>query len=74
MNKLSLVQGRINPHPGHVVASLDKTPYDNYLCVAASNKQQICVGRSQSESLEYGQHLSEWGQFVLNKNATVATS
>ena len=25
MNKLSLIQGRINPHPGHVVASLDKT-------------------------------------------------
>ena len=30
-----------NPHPGHVVASLDKTLYDDYLCLVASNKQQI---------------------------------
>ena len=30
-----------NPHPGHVVASLDKTVYDDYLCLVASNKQQI---------------------------------
>ena len=37
-----------NPHPGHVVASLDKKLYDNYLCSVASNKQQIYVGRSQN--------------------------
>ena len=30
-----------NPHPGHVVAFLDKTLYDDYLCLVASNKQQI---------------------------------
>ena len=30
-----------NPHPGHVVASLDKTLYDDYLCLVASNKYQI---------------------------------
>ena len=30
-----------NPHPGHIVASLDKTLYDDYLCLVASNKQQI---------------------------------
>ena len=30
-----------NPHPGHVVASLDKTRYDDYLCLVALNKQQI---------------------------------
>ena len=30
-----------NPHPSHVVASLDKTLYDDYLCLVASNKQQI---------------------------------
>ena len=29
-----------NPHPGHVVASLDKTFYDDYLCLVASNEQQ----------------------------------
>jgi len=26
---------------GHVVAPLDKTFYDDYLCLVASNKQQI---------------------------------
>ena len=30
-----------NPRPGHVVASLDKTFYDDYLCLMASNKPQI---------------------------------
>ena len=29
------------PHPSHVVASLDKTLYDDYLCLVASNQQQI---------------------------------
>ena len=32
---------RFYPGPGHVVASLDKTLYDDYLCLVASNKQQI---------------------------------
>ena len=32
---------RFNPHPGHVVASLDKTLYEDYLCLVALNKQQI---------------------------------
>ena len=27
--------------PGHVVASFNKTLYDDYLCLVASNKQQI---------------------------------
>ena len=39
---------RFNPHPGHVVVSLDKTLYDHYLCLAASNKQQIYMERSQT--------------------------
>ena len=30
-----------NPHLSHVVASLDNTLYDGYLCLVASNKQQI---------------------------------
>ena len=30
-----------NPHPGHVVESLDKTLFNDYLCLVASNKQQI---------------------------------
>ena len=36
-----IVRSGFNPHPGHVVASLDKTLYDDYLCLVASNKQQI---------------------------------
>ena len=32
---------QFNPHPGHVVSSLDKTLYDDYLCLVASNKKQI---------------------------------
>ena len=30
-----------NPHPGHVVASLDKMLCEDYLCLAALNKLQI---------------------------------
>ena len=30
-----------NPHSGQVVTFLDKALYDDYLCVVASNKQQI---------------------------------
>jgi len=30
----------------HVVASLDKAFYDNYLCLVASNKQANLLGRS----------------------------
>jgi len=26
---------------GHIIASLDKTLYDDYLCFVASNKKQI---------------------------------
>ena len=29
------------PHPGRVLASLDKMLYDDCLCLVASNKQQI---------------------------------
>ena len=32
---------RFNPHPGHVVASLDKMLYEDYLCLVVLNKQQI---------------------------------
>ena len=31
----------VHPYPSHAVASLDKTFYDDYLCLVASNKQQI---------------------------------
>ena len=34
-----------NPHTGHVVASLDKTLYDDYISLVALNKQQIQFAR-----------------------------
>ena len=36
-----IAQSGSNPLPGQVVASLDKTLCDDYLCLEASNKQQI---------------------------------
>ena len=55
-------------HPGHVVASLDKTLYDNYLCLVALNKPANLRGKKskrQQESLENGQLLCRCG-FVQN--------
>ena len=43
-----------NPHPGHVVASLDKALYDDYLCLVASSKQQIYVRRSETSTGKVG--------------------
>ena len=43
-----------NPHPGRVVASLDKTLHDDYRCLAASSKQHICVERSQTSAGKLG--------------------
>ena len=48
--KTSFLSSGFNPHSGHVVASLDETLYDDYLCFAASNKQQIYMGRSQTST------------------------
>ena len=39
---MTLIAGfGFNPQPGHVVTFIDKTLYDDYLCLVASNKQQI---------------------------------
>ena len=43
-----IVLSGFKPLPGHVVVSLDTMLYDNYLCLVASKKQQICVGKSQT--------------------------
>ena len=53
----------LNPHPGHVVASLDKTLYDDYLCLVDLNKQQIYVVRNQRSTGKLGkcQLLSRCG-------------
>ena len=42
-----------NPHPGHVVASLDKTLYDDCLCFVASSKQQIQRTRIRKNPQEH---------------------
>ena len=42
-----------NPHPGHVVASLDKMLYDDYLCLVASNKRQIYWARIRRNPQEH---------------------
>ena len=42
----------VQPTP-YVVASLDKTLYDDYLCLVASNKQQMHWKKTQKNPLEY---------------------
>ena len=39
------------PHPGRVVAALDKTLCDDYLCLVVSNKQQISVDNNSKKSI-----------------------
>ena len=64
-----------NPHPGHVVASLVKTLYDDYLCLVASNKQQMYVGRSQRSTGKLGKWSTPKRVRIRPKDsATVAFS
>ena len=48
-----ITRSGLNPHPGHVVASLDKTRYDDYLCVVTLKKQQIQWIRIQRNPQEH---------------------
>ena len=53
-----------NPHPGHIVASLHKTLYNDYLCLVASNKQQIQwtrIRRNPQKTLDHWKHFSRCG-------------
>ena len=43
-----------NPHSGHVVASIDKALYDDFLRSVVSNKQHINAGRSQTSPRKFG--------------------
>ena len=54
----------VNSYDGHVVTSLDKALYDDYLCVVTLNKQQIYVGISQTE-------LNFIYLFFLSKNILI---
>ena len=53
-----IARSKFNPHPGHVVASLDKAVYDDYLCMVASNKEQIQWAIIQKNSQEHWKLLS----------------
>ena len=53
-----IAQSGLNPHPDDVVASLDKTLYDDYLCLVASNKQQIYLGRSHKLTKKLGKLIT----------------
>ena len=47
-----------NPHNGHVVESLYQTLYNDYLCLVASNKQQIQLAKIQRNPSEHWKLLS----------------
>ena len=64
-----------NPHLGHAVAFLDKTVYNGYLCLVASNQQQIYVGRSQTSIGKLGKWSTPKRVWICPKDsATVASS
>ena len=50
-----------NQHPGHDLAFADKTLYDDYLCLVASNKQQIQWKRSWRNPQKLWKLLSRCG-------------
>ena len=56
-----ILRSKFNPHPGHVVAALDKSFYDDYCCMAASKKQQIQWAIIRKNSQEH------WKLLVLSR-------
>ena len=66
----------VQPALGHMVASLDKTLYDDYLFLVASYKQKFTREevKRQPKSIQYVQFLSGRGRFVQNKSSTAASS
>ena len=70
-----IARSRFDPHPGHVIASLDKTLYDHYLCLVASNKQQVYVKRSQTWIGKFGiRSTSKRVRIIrLNQSTTIAS-
>ena len=57
--------------PGHVVASLNKTFYDDYLCLVALNKQQIYVGRSHRSTGKLGKWSTPKRVRIHPKDSTI---
>ena len=66
-----IARSTFNPHPGHVVASLDKAFYDDYLCMVASNKQQIRWAIIRKNSQKHWKLQSRCG-FVLARSTVTA--
>ena len=51
----TLIEGSgFNPHPSHVVAYSDKTLYNDYLCLVASNKAGNSVDKNSKKSTGTG--------------------
>ena len=66
-----IARSKFYPHPGHVVASVDKAFYDDYVCTVASNKQQIQWAIIRKNSPEHWKLLSRCG-FVQVRNTVTA--
>ena len=60
-----------NPYPGHVVASLDKTLCDDYLCLVASNKQQIQRARIRRNPREHWIYTNSYAGADFSKHEVV---
>ena len=66
-----IARSKFNPHPGHVIASLDKAFYDDYLCMVASNKQQIRWAIIRKKSQKHWKLQSRCG-FVQARSTVTA--
>ena len=69
-----IARSTFNPHPGHVGASLDKAFYDDYLCMVASNKQQIQWAIIRKNSQEHWKPLSRSGFVQVRSTVTAIKS
>ena len=65
-----IVRSKFNPHPGHVVAFLDKAFYEDYLRMVASNKQQIHWAIIRKNPHEHWKHLGRCG-FVPARSTVI---
>ena len=54
-----IARSGFNPHPDRVVLFMDMTLYNVYLCLVASNKQQIHWTKIQRNSQEHWKLLSD---------------
>ena len=59
---------------GHIAELLDKTLRDGYVCLVASNKQQIYVGRSQTSTVKLGKWSTPKRVRIRPKNSATVDS